>query len=138
MRGGAFALHRGCELEPNVRRNSMRITQPAAFWIVVCAIALVALVLLRQILLPFVVGALLAYLLVPAVDRLERFGVSRSFAALAVFLPLVAGFIAFLLVMLPATIGELRFFVDEFPRSVTHLQSLVTDSSRPWLHSVMG
>ena len=74
----------------------MRIAQPATFWIAVSAIALVMLVLLHQILLPFVVGALLAYLFVPAIDRLERFGINRSFAALAVFLPLVAGFIAFL------------------------------------------
>lgn len=116
----------------------MRIAQPATFWIVVSVVALVALVLLRQILLPFVVGALLAYLLVPAVDRLERFGIGRSFAAMAVFLPLVAGFLAFLLVMLPAIIGEVRFFVEEFPRYVTRLQSLVTDASGSWLHSVMG
>ncbi|MGO4843998.1 AI-2E family transporter, partial [Rhizobiaceae sp. 2RAB30] len=60
---------------------------------------LVALVLLHQILLPFVVGALLAYLFVPAVDRLERFGMSRSLAALVVFLPLIAALVAFGLVM---------------------------------------
>ena len=66
----------------------MRIAQPAKFWIAVSVVALVALVLLRQILLPFVVGALLAYLLVPVVDRLERLGMNRSLAALAVFLPL--------------------------------------------------
>lgn len=53
------------------RRNSMRLAQPATFWIAVSAVALVALVLLHQIPLPFVVGALLAYLLVPAVDRLD-------------------------------------------------------------------
>lgn len=116
----------------------MRIAQPARFWIAVSVVALVVLVLLRQILLPFVVGALLAYLIVPVVDRLERFGMNRSLAALAVFLPLVAGLIAFLLVMLPAIIGELRFFVEEFPRYLTRLQSLVTDASRPWLHNVMG
>ena len=116
----------------------MRIAQPAMFWIVISAVTLVTLVLLRQILLPFVVGTLLAYLLVPAVDKLERFGVNRSFAALAVFLPLVAGFIAFLLVMLPAIIGELRYFVEAFPRYVARIQSLVTDASRPWLHSFMG
>src|SRR5262245_41685420 len=116
----------------------MRFAQPAIFWIVVCAVALVALVLLRQILLPFVLGTLLAYLLVPAVDRLERLGISRSFAAPAVVLPLVAALIAFLLVMLPAIIGELKYFMGEFPRSITRLQSLVTDSSSPWLHKVMG
>ncbi len=108
------------------------------FWLAVSALALVALMLLRQILLPFVVGALLAYLLVPAVDRLERLGINRSLAALAVFLPLVAALIAFLLVMLPAIIGELRFFVEEFPGYVTKLQSLMNNASRPWLHSVMG
>ncbi|PSJ60412.1 AI-2E family transporter [Pseudaminobacter soli (ex Li et al. 2025)] len=116
----------------------MRFAQPATFWIAVSAVALVALVLLRQILLPFVVGALLAYLLVPTVDRLERFGISRSLAALVVFLPLVAAFIAVLLVMLPAIIGELRFFIDEFPRYVARLQSLMTDASRPWLHRIIG
>lgn len=116
----------------------MRITRPATFWLAVSALALVTLVLLRQILLPFVVGTLLAYLLVPVVDRLERLGINRSLAALAVFLPLVAALIAFLLVMLPAIIGELRFFVEEFPGYVTRLQSLTSDASRPWLHSVMG
>ena len=116
----------------------MRIARSATFWIAVSAVALIAVVLLHQILLPFVVGALLAYLLVPAVDRLERLGIGRSLAALAVFLPLVAGFVAVLLVVLPAMIGEARFFVEEFPRYVTRLQSLVSDASSPWLRSVMG
>ena len=116
----------------------MRIARPATFWIAVSAVALIAVVLLHQILLPFVVGALLAYLLVPAVDRLERMGLGRSLAALAVFLPLLAGLIAFLVVMLPVIIGEVRFFVEEFPRYVTRLQSLVSDATSPWLHSVMG
>lgn len=116
----------------------MRLAQPATFWIAVSAVALVALVLLHQILLPFVAGALLAYLLVPAVDRLERFGISRSLAALVVFVPLVAGLVAFLLVMLPAIIGELRFFIEQFPSYVARLQSLMTDASHPWLRRIVG
>jgi predicted PurR-regulated permease PerM len=116
----------------------MRLARPATFWITICAVALVALVLLREILLPFVVGALLAYLLVPAVDRLERFGMNRTFAALAVILPLIVGIVAVILVMFPVIIGEIRFFVEEFPRYVTRLQSLVTEASGPWMHSVMG
>lgn len=116
----------------------MRIAQPATFWIAVSTVALAMLVLLHQIMLPFVVGALLAYLFVPVIDSLERFGINRSFAALAVFVPLVAGFVAFLLVMLPAVIGEVRVFVEEFPRYITKLQSLMTEASGPWLHSVMG
>jgi predicted PurR-regulated permease PerM len=116
----------------------MKLARPATFWIAVCAVALVALVLLRGILLPFVVGILLAYLLVPAVDRLERFGVNRAVAALAVILPLIVGIVAIILVMFPVIIGEVRFFIEEFPRYVSRLQSLATEASGPWMHSVMG
>jgi len=116
----------------------MRFVRPTTFWLAVSAVALVSLVLLRQILLPFVVGALLAYLLVPAVDRLERLGINRSAAALAVVIPLVAGFVAFLLVMLPLLIGEIRFFAREFPHYVTRLQQLAAEASGPWIHSVLG
>ena len=116
----------------------MKIFEPATYWIVVCVIAVVALALLHQILLPFVVGALLAYLLVPAVDRLERWGMNRSLAALSVMLPLLLGFIAFLLVILPALIGEVRFFVEEFPHYVTRLQAAASTSSLPWLQSLAG
>jgi predicted PurR-regulated permease PerM len=96
------------------------------------------LVLLREILLPFVVGMALAYLLVPVVDRLERIGINRGLAALILILVLAAGFVGLVLMMLPALVGELRFFVEEFPRSVTRVQSLVADTGRPWLHQIMG
>src|SRR5215216_4217854 len=89
------------------RRASMTVSRPALFWITITAIAVMALVLLRPILLPFAVGMTLAYLLVPAVDRLEHYGINRSLAALLLVLLLVVGFIGLVLVMLPAIIGEL-------------------------------
>jgi predicted PurR-regulated permease PerM len=116
----------------------MTVARPTAFWITIAVIALVMLVLLHEILLPFAVGLALAYLLVPAVDRLERAGINRSLAALMLVLLLAACFVGLLLVMLPALVGELRFFIDEFPRYVTRVQSLAADTSRPWLHQVMG
>jgi predicted PurR-regulated permease PerM len=116
----------------------MTVARPTVFWITIAIIALVMLVLLREILLPFAVGMALAYLLVPAVDRLERIGINRGLAALILILVLAVGFVGLLLVMLPALVGELRFFVDEFPRYVTRVQSLVADTGRPWLHKVMG
>ncbi|MFL5202254.1 MAG: AI-2E family transporter, partial [Microvirga sp.] len=116
----------------------MTVARPTAFWITIAVIVLVMLVLLREILLPFAIGMALAYLLVPAVDRLERAGINRSLAALMLVLLLAACFVGLLLVMLPALVGELRFFIDEFPRYVTRVQSLAADTSRPWLHQVMG
>jgi hypothetical protein len=116
----------------------MTVARPTVFWITISIIALVMLVLLREILLPFAVGMALAYLLVPAVDRLERVGINRGLAALILILVLAVGFVGLLLVMLPALVGELRFFIDEFPRYVTRVQSLAADTGRPWLHRIMG
>ncbi|GEO17723.1 AI-2E family transporter [Microvirga aerophila] len=116
----------------------MTVARPTVFWSTITIIALVMLVLLHEILLPFAIGMALAYLFVPAVDRLERAGINRGLAALFLILVLAVGFVGLLLVMLPAVVGELRFFIDEFPRYVTRVQSLAADTSRPWLHQVMG
>jgi predicted PurR-regulated permease PerM len=116
----------------------MTVSRPTLFWITISAIALLALVLLRPILLPFAVGMTLAYLLVPAVDRLEQVGVNRSLAALSLVLLLIVGFVCMILVLLPAIVGELRFFIEQFPRTVARVQSLMAETSRPWLHKVMG
>jgi predicted PurR-regulated permease PerM len=80
----------------------------------------------------------LAYLLVPAVNGLEQAGINRSLAALTLVLLLVIGAAGVVLVMLPAIVGELSFFINEFPRYVARMQSLIMDTSRPWLHKVMG
>ncbi|RDI59782.1 AI-2E family transporter [Microvirga subterranea] len=116
----------------------MTVSRPTVFWVTIAIIALLMLVLLREILLPFAVGITLAYLLAPVVDRLERIGLNRSLAALMLVLLLVVGFVGLVLVMLPALVGELRFFVDEFPRYVTRVQALMADANRPWLHTLMG
>jgi predicted PurR-regulated permease PerM len=57
-----------------IERQSLTVARPTLFWIMIPAVDLLALVLLRPILLPFAVGATLAYLLVPAVGCLELHG----------------------------------------------------------------
>jgi len=46
--------------------------------------------------------------------------------------------VTIVVVMLPAIVGELNFFIDQFPRYVARMQSLISDTSRPWLHRIMG
>ncbi|MGE0714466.1 MAG: AI-2E family transporter [Alphaproteobacteria bacterium] len=46
-------------------------------WLAILAATIVCLYLVREILLPFVVGLLVAYLLSPTVDRLARYGIPR-------------------------------------------------------------
>jgi predicted PurR-regulated permease PerM len=69
--------------------------------------AIAAVVLLREVLLPFVAGMVLAYLLDPLAARLERFGISRLVVTLAImglFIVIVA---ALIVLTAPIIVGEL-------------------------------
>ena len=57
------------------------------FWLTGLAIFLVLLYLLRSILLPFVTGMAIAYLLDPLALRLQRWGMSRTLATVSSRLP---------------------------------------------------
>ena len=65
------------------------MTQPVPmnrwrFWLAAAIAFLVVLWLLNDILLPFVVGMVLAYFFDPVVARLQRHGLSRTLATVAV------------------------------------------------------
>jgi predicted PurR-regulated permease PerM len=55
----------------------MNYPRPIIFWIATLAAVLAIVVLLRGVLLPFVTGMALAYLLSPVAGRIERLGISR-------------------------------------------------------------
>lgn len=115
----------------------MTIARPTIFWIATCAIVVAALILLRPILLPFALGATLAYLLAPAIDRLERTGMNRALAAVTVVLVLVIGLAGPVLVLLPTLLDEAGRFLAEFPHAVARVQARLADTSQPWLQKIM-
>jgi len=80
------------------------------FWLAVTVLTLGALYLVRDILLPFAVGAGVAYLLDPAADRLERWGLSRTMATVIItvlFFALVAAVLVLIAPLLQAQILDL-------------------------------
>ena len=92
-----------------------------------------ALWLLSDILLPFVAGMALAYLLNPLANRLERLGVPRWIAALAIVSLVVLVFMLLILLIAPVIGAQLAAFIENLPGYVRRLQAFVTDPSRPWL-----
>ena len=58
------------------------IQRQIIFWLGAFVVVVLALWLLSEILLPFVAGLAIAYLLTPLTDRLERYGINRLVAAL--------------------------------------------------------
>ena len=116
----------------------MNLTRPVAFWIAVLAAVVVAVVLLREVLLPFVAGMLLAYLLDPLATWLERLGMNRLIATLTIVGLFVVGLIAPIILTAPAVVGELGYFIDNFPLYIKRVQGLATDPNRPWLSKLVG
>src|SRR6186997_3378446 len=107
------------------------------FWLVVLVLVVLALWLLSEILLPFVAGLAIAYLLTPLTDRLERLGVNRLAAAFIIAIVVLA--LVYLILLVAPIVGtQLSSFIDSVPGNVTKLQALLGDPSRPWLQKLLG
>ena len=85
------------------------------FWLGIFALFILALDLLRSILLPFVVGAAIAFFLDPLVDRLERLRVSRMLATLLVLGAFLLVIVLFLLLLAPLLEAQIKQLVSRFP-----------------------
>ena len=64
----------------------MTLERQVMFWVAALAVFVALLWLLSDVLLPFVAGMALAYLLDPLAARLERLGISRGVSALIVLI----------------------------------------------------
>jgi predicted PurR-regulated permease PerM len=116
----------------------MRIERQIIFWMVVLLVFVGLLWLLRNILLPFVGGAALAYMLDPLASRLTKRGVSRLVAALLILGSFVLVFVGLFVLIVPVLANQLSAFIDHVPGYVQRLQSLLSDPSHPWLKRVVG
>ncbi len=116
----------------------MSLERQVTFWVVALAVLIAMLWLLSGILLPFVAGLGLAYLLTPVVDRLERYGINRLVGALLIVAVMVFAFVLLVLLVAPSLGGQLSSFIQKFPDYVTRLQSLISDPPWPWLKKLVG
>jgi predicted PurR-regulated permease PerM len=108
------------------------------FWLAALFLFVLAFWLLSEILLPFIAGLAIAYLLTPLTDRLERLGVNRLAAALLIITVVVLTLIYLILLVVPILGAQLSSFIDSVPGYVTRLQALLSDPSRPWVQKLLG
>src|SRR6266436_3219469 len=116
----------------------MSFERQLAFWLATFVVIIVLLWLLSEILLPFVAGMVIAYLLDPMTNRLERLGVNRRFAALLIVGAFVLVVVALLLVLVPPLANQLYAFIGNFPGYVTRLYELALSVDVPWLREMLG
>jgi predicted PurR-regulated permease PerM len=94
--------------------------------------------LVADILLPFVAGAALAYLLDPLADRLERAGMGRLGATIVILFAFVLVLALALLVLVPMAINQIISFAEQLPGYVSRLQNLLAEQGGPLVRRIGG
>ena len=88
------------------------------FWLSIFVIVSILLYLLAPILLPFISGALLAYLGDPLVDKLEKFNISRTLAVVVVFFALFLLILPLVLFLIPLLESQVKLLIEKTPEYI--------------------
>ena len=94
-------------------------------WLIALLGAGFVLHLLSDVLLPFVIGITIAYFFDPAADRLERMGLSRTFATTLILLGFFLAATGIVVLIFPALQKQIAAAVKLVPAMVDQLQALL-------------
>ena len=116
----------------------MRFEPNIVFWVAALAVFVALLWLLSPILLPFVLGMAIAYVLDPLVKQLSKRGVSRLLAAVLILGGFVVALALLVLLIAPVLARQLSTFIDYAPAYVVRLQAFMSDPNHPWIKRIIG
>ena len=103
----------------------MTIDRRILFWFAALIAFLLFLYIFSPILLPFVAGMMLAYLLDPVADWLQKGGFSRLAATLFILVLFLFVFVILVVLVLPILINQLFTFIDDLPSYVKRIEELL-------------
>ena len=104
---------------------ALPVKQQLTYWGIATAVFVLILWFLGDVLLPFVLGAAIAYFIDPIADRLERMGLSRVAATGVITVCAVIVCVLVLLLVIPALIGQIIDLVNLAPQLAQNLQSFI-------------
>jgi predicted PurR-regulated permease PerM len=117
----------------SVPRLPLRPNRHLTFWLFASLLFLGLVWLLNDILLPFVVGAAIAFFLNPLADKLAQTGMGRT-AASALIIIIAALMLVLVMILIgPLVADQLRQLAEKLPGDIKQLLSLVEGSARVWL-----
>src|SRR6266508_3319796 len=108
--------------------------RPLRFWLATLVGLILLLWLLHEILLPFVAGMALAYVLSPLADRMERRGINRTVAALLIVGVIVVILVATVLLVVPLLLQQGSALISNIPGYFKRVKELIVDANLPWLN----
>ena len=105
----------------------MQFERQLGFWFAALLLLATSLWLFSGVLMPFVAGMVLAYLLNPLANRLERMGANRLVASLAILAVCLIVFVVVLVAVVPLLIHQFSNFADNVPGYISRLQTLANE-----------
>ncbi len=115
----------------------MSIQNQLKFWAAFAILIIALLWLFKSILLPFIVGMVLAYLLDPFADRLEKIKFSRFWASLIIVIFVTILFFGAFLLLVPLVIQQIIGLAERLPSYIAQLQILI-NQWLPDIYSLIG
>jgi predicted PurR-regulated permease PerM len=109
-----------------------------AVWIVILTLFVVFLRAVEPILLPFVLGMFVAYLMDPLAERLQRLGVGRTAATAIITLSLCAMIVALIVWLAPLLYQQLHHLIARAPAMLTNLEGSAREWAAPVLQKLHG
>jgi predicted PurR-regulated permease PerM len=106
---------------------ALPIRDQAKYWGVAAAAFFALMWLLGDVILPFIVGAALAYFLDPVADRLERLGLSRVAATAVITVFGILLVVLLVLSIIPSLIAQLTALVNAAPQIAARLQAFLLE-----------
>lgn len=106
---------------------ALPVKEQLKYWGATIAVFLVTLWFLGDVILPFVLGGAIAYLLDPIADRLERLHLSRITSVAIITLVAALIFILLVLLVIPTLIQQTAALIDTAPQLLDRLQTALTE-----------
>ena len=114
----------------NGKQNNIKIW---LFWLTIGVLFFIFIFLIRGILLPFVLGALIAYFLDPAADKLEKYKFSRTLATSTIILSffIIIGLLSLLII--PTIASQLSGLMNDLPTYFINLETKYEEQLFSWI-----
>ena len=116
----------------------MRVERQVLFWLAAMLLVVLAMLALKDVLLPFLIGIVIAYALNPLADRMANLGISRAVASALIVAALVVVIVLLLVFLVPLLANQVQQMGLSLPAEIDRLRGLVESWARERLGDRFG
>lgn len=123
---------------PQIPLTPLSLRRQLMFWTGALLVLIALLWLLGDVLMPFVAGMVLAYLLDPVVRQLQKLGLNRALASVVIVMVAIGLLALALILIVPILAEQIAGFIDRMPQYFERIRQLAQEQSQTWLGQMIG